>query len=243
VRIESILGLFNFCVKRYIGYYCVNLMIFLEWLLYQVQDGRLAEYFKLNSPLLCRSWRSGLHLRTCRGQFVNRIAEFQLKLTCNRDREEPRGSSPPTPQYIRITYTAVRQIQLRLRGEVKQIWQTQEFKVRMREGERESRASAEGPRSVGRLRGVPGEIAAYTVRNQLVEAQIKRTSFQVLPDLWLAGNKEGCCGYLHRQSGRPKAPRYLRLRSILSSNNVCESCHQHIQDQDVLHLINRNQKV
>jgi hypothetical protein len=28
----------------------------------------------------------------------------------NRDRGEPRGSSPPTPPYVRVPYTAVRQI-------------------------------------------------------------------------------------------------------------------------------------
>jgi hypothetical protein len=33
----------------------------------------------------------------------------------NRDREEPRGSSPPTPPHVRVTYAAVRRIQWSVR--------------------------------------------------------------------------------------------------------------------------------
>jgi len=40
---------------------------------------------------------------------TNKRKIFDLRKN-NRDREEPRGSPPPTPPYIRVTYTAVRWI-------------------------------------------------------------------------------------------------------------------------------------
>jgi hypothetical protein len=40
-----------------------------------------------------------------------RIITRKSALLANRDREEPRGSPPPTPPHMRITYTAVRRIQ------------------------------------------------------------------------------------------------------------------------------------
>ena len=42
--------------------------------------------------------------------FVKSFKSFLFFLP-NRDRGESRDSSPPTPPYIRITYTAVRQIE------------------------------------------------------------------------------------------------------------------------------------
>src|SRR5512143_594468 len=88
----------------------------------------------------------------------------------NRDRGKPCGSPPPTPPYIRITYTAVRQIQSRLCRVVKQIRQPHGIEVRVGEREGERRTVAESPRSVGGLSRVPCKVSAYSPRHEFVES-------------------------------------------------------------------------
>jgi hypothetical protein len=49
---------------------------------------------------------TGDQIRATREQA--RISQAVFAHYLNRDRGEPHGSSPPTPPYIRVTYTAVR---------------------------------------------------------------------------------------------------------------------------------------
>src|SRR4029453_3531008 len=84
----------------------------------------------------------------------------------NRDREGPHGLPPPTPPDIRITYPAVRWIQLAM-GTAMEARQSQAVEVAPRERDRQRRAAADAPRPMGGLDRVPGQVPAHAAATQL----------------------------------------------------------------------------
>lgn len=98
-----------------------------------------------------------------------RDARYRRPMPPNRDREEPRGSSPPTPPYIRITYTAVRRIEGK--GSVlDQARPSQGGEGPPRARHHQSRALAQAPWTVGRRDRVPGQDDAHAPRPELAVA-------------------------------------------------------------------------
>ncbi len=63
----------------------------------------------------------------------------------NRDRGEPRGSSPPTPPYVRVRIRRFGGLSIH----VLQGWQTQTMEASFGEGPVQSFAEADPPRTLG----------------------------------------------------------------------------------------------
>lgn len=84
----------------------------------------------------------------------------------NRDREGPRGPSPPTPPDIRITYPAVRQNQATTLAP-RQPGHAEPVEILARQGLGQGWAPTQPPRTMGRLGGVPGQIPAHPMVHQL----------------------------------------------------------------------------
>jgi hypothetical protein len=76
----------------------------------------------------------------------------------NRDREGPHGLPPPTPPYVRVTYTAVRRVESMRRSKAEESERVEE---RCWKRDTQRRALTETPGSVCRFGGVPGKLSAY----------------------------------------------------------------------------------
>ena len=88
----------------------------------------------------------------------------KLPLLCevpNRDRGRPHDLTPPTPPYIRVSYTAIRWGTSTTRAPI-ETWHAQSVKVVSWYRNRQRRTPAQAPRAMGRLIRVPGQVLTHS---------------------------------------------------------------------------------